>query len=131
MGTWNSSGAATMITTKMKRLDVVPSADPDIFHLVDAGNYIGSIACDGGNVTASRPWGWRLVASDGTAASFAGRSADFNGALAAAERAYATHAENPQKSWPAKAAPWKAKRVPSSTGGNVPTAEKPLKRRLD
>jgi len=77
--------------TKPDRLEVVASTDAGVFHIVDAGRFIGSIARDNCNLTSKSPWAWRLVASDGTTVNMTGRCVDLDAALADAERAYVTH----------------------------------------
>lgn len=83
------SAVATL--TKPDRLELFPSTDAGLFHIVDAGRFVGSIARDDRNRTSGRPWAWRLVASDGTTLNLTGRCVDLDTALADAEHAYVTH----------------------------------------
>jgi len=77
--------------TKPDRLEIIPSMDAGLFHIVDTGRFVGSIARDDCNLTSKRPWAWRLVASDGTTVSMTGRCVDLDAALADAEHAYVIH----------------------------------------
>lgn len=72
---------------------LVPSGEPNIFHLTADGKYVGTVACDSDSLKAARPWGWRLMIGDSLQeyTPTAGRSHDVDEALADAKRAYERH----------------------------------------
>jgi hypothetical protein len=72
---------------------LVPSGEPNVFHLTVEGRYIGTVASDGESLSMAKPWGWRLLIGDGTLgdAPLAGRSHNVDEALAAAKHAYERH----------------------------------------
>ncbi|MBW9054800.1 hypothetical protein [Rhizobium mesosinicum] len=72
---------------------LVPSGEPNVFHLTVEGRYIGTVASDGESLSRAKPWGWRLLIGDGTLgdAPLAGRSHNLDEALAEAKHAYERH----------------------------------------
>jgi hypothetical protein len=72
---------------------LVPSGEPNVFHLTVDGKYVGTIASDGDTLSAAKPWGWRLQIGDGTLgdAPLAGRSHSIDEAQAEARHAYERH----------------------------------------
>ncbi|MBB3655661.1 hypothetical protein FHX15_000860 [Rhizobium sp. BK650] len=72
---------------------LVPSGEPNVFHLTVDSNYIGTIASDSDSLSTSKPWGWRLQIGDGTLGDvpLAGRSHNIDEALTEAKHAYERH----------------------------------------
>ncbi len=72
---------------------LVPSGEPNIFHLTVEGQYIGTIAGSSESLSMAKPWGWRLLIADGTLGDLplAGRSHNIDEALADARHAYERH----------------------------------------
>ena len=75
------------------RFALVPSGEPNIFHLTIDGKYVGTIASDDKSLSMAKPWGWRRLAADGAQGDMplAGRSHNLDEALAEAKHAYERH----------------------------------------